>query len=201
VGKPFPGMKMRIFKNGRPAGPGDIGEIRVKSRANTDGYYSNSRATRALFDKEDFIKTGDLGYVDSAGDYYIVGRKKNIIIQEGHNISSREVEEFIDAFPYVRRSAAVGIDRGGPEGEQAHLFLEMNWSRAQQEKPEAGEELIVEVVRRFKGMFGFRPGRVYLLKPRSIPMTFNGKIRYSQLKTIFRDGSLRAGGRIIFPAY
>jgi acyl-CoA synthetase (AMP-forming)/AMP-acid ligase II len=201
VGRPFPGVEMRILKNGSPAGTGDIGEIRVKSGANTGGYYGNPRATRALFDKEGFIKTGDLGYVDAEGDYYVVGRKKNIIIQEGINISSREVEEFVDAFPYVRRSAAVGIDRGGPEGEQAYLFLEMNWSRAQQEKAEAGEEFIIDVVERFNNIFGFKPGRVYLLKPRSIPMTFNGKIRYSHLKRIFRDGSLRASGRIIFPAY
>jgi len=125
VGAPFPGVKMRIEKEGKEAKPGEVGEILVWSKANTTGYFRNKPETEALFAEEGYIRTGDSGYCDNEDHYYIVGRKKNIIIQGGYNISARETEELVDAFPFVRRSAALGIDRGKTEGEQAYVFIEV----------------------------------------------------------------------------
>jgi acyl-CoA synthetase (AMP-forming)/AMP-acid ligase II len=98
VGIPFPGVKMRIVTEGRAAEPGETGEIWVHSEANTRGYLKNPGETTTLFAPGGYIRTGDLGYVDRDGDYYIVGRKKNIIIQGGYNISAREIEEMADEF-------------------------------------------------------------------------------------------------------
>jgi acyl-CoA synthetase (AMP-forming)/AMP-acid ligase II len=201
VGVPFPGVDMRIMENSKPAKTGEIGEILVKSKANTVGYFQNPNATNELFDMEGYIRTGDLGYVDGDGDYYIVGRKKNIIIQGGFNIASREVEELVDAFPFVRRSAAVGIDRGSAEGEQAYIFMEVKLKKSQLQKQEALTDITIEVVQQFEHTFGFKPGRVYLLKTGSIPMTYNGKIKYLQLKELYMNGTLREKGFILFPGY
>jgi len=201
VGVPFPGVDMRIMENSTPVEPGKIGEILVKSEANTVGYFQNPNATNELFDMDGYISTGDLGYVDGDGDYYIVGRKKNIIIQGGFNISAREVEELVDKLPFVRRSAAVGIDRGSAEGEQVYVFMEVKLKKSQLRKEEELMEKTIEVVQRFEAEFGLRPGRVYLLKPGAIPMTYNGKIKYPQLKDRYMNGTLRKEGFIYFPGY
>ncbi|NIM17659.1 MAG: AMP-binding protein [Candidatus Aminicenantes bacterium] len=202
VGVPFPGVHMRITRdNKKPAEPGEIGEIWVKSKANTIGYFQNPKATKELFDKQGYIRTGDLGYMDEDGDYYIVGRKKNIIIQGGFNISAREVEELVDEFPFVRRSAAIGIDRGSHEGEQVYIFIEVKLRKSQLQTEEALGDITIELVQRFNNTFGFLPGRVYLLKHSAIPMTYNGKIKYLQLKELYLKGTLRTKGLILFPEY
>jgi acyl-CoA synthetase (AMP-forming)/AMP-acid ligase II len=201
VGLPFPEVQMRIMQDRKPAKPGEIGEIWVKSKANTMGYFQNPTATKGLFDKQGYIRTGDLGYMDEDSNYFIVGRKKNIIIQGGFNISAREVEELVDDLPFVRRSAAIGIDRGGHEGEQVYIFIEVRLKKSRLQKQEAMTDITIDVVQQFEFSFGFKPGRVYLLKPGSIPMTYNGKIKYPQLKELYMNGTLRKKELIIFPEY
>lgn len=199
VGKGFPDVQIKILHKRQFAGPGITGEILVKSPANTCGYWNNEKENTRLFWKKEYIRTGDLGYCDNEGNLYVVGRKKNIIIQGGQNISPQEVEESIDTLSFVRFSAAVGIDRNHWEGEQVYVFAEV---RANESTPKT--ELItmsIAIVRKFESRLGFRPGRVYLVKPRSIPRTPNGKIMHSRLKKQYKDGSLRKAGLILFPNY
>jgi acyl-CoA synthetase (AMP-forming)/AMP-acid ligase II len=129
------------------------------------------------------------------------GEKKNIIIQGGFNISAREVEELVDDFPFVRRSAAIGIDRGSHEGEQVYIFIEVRLKKSQLQMEEELMDITVEVVQQFNKTFGLHPGRVYLLKPGAIPMTYNGKIKYLQLKDLYMNGTLRKKELLIFPEY
>jgi acyl-CoA synthetase (AMP-forming)/AMP-acid ligase II len=201
VGSPFPGVRLRITRENRPANPGEIGEIAVKSEANTPGYFQNPGATKELFDQDGYIKTGDLGYRDEEGNFFIVGRKKSIIIQGGYNISAREVEELVEEFSFVRRCAAVGIDRGGTAGEQVYIFIEVKLQKSQEDTEAQLMELTIRVVQRFDHGFGFKPGRIYLLKPGAIPMTYNGKIKYLHLKERYMSGTLRKEDLILFPAY
>ena len=199
VGKGFPEVEMKILANRKVAGPGTIGEILVKSPANTPGYFNNLLESNRLFWEEKYIHTGDLGYYDSEGDFFIVGRKKNLIIQAGQNISPQEVEEIVDELAFVRYSAAVGINRGYIEGEQVYIFAEVRKSPSSSQQE--FQDLAVEIVRSFHNHMGFRPGRVYLLKPRAIPKTFNGKIKYFSLKEMYLKGSLHREGLVIFPDY
>jgi acyl-CoA synthetase (AMP-forming)/AMP-acid ligase II len=210
VGKPFPGIDVRISETSsaikfpdRRSGSNiiPIGEIMVRSEANCGGYFQNPSASRSLLTEDGFIHTGDLGYIDREGDVFIVGRKKNIIVQGGFNLASREVEELVDALPFVRRSAAVGIDRRRAEGEQVYIFAETKTGKTDSNSEAAQMERSVSVVRQFHESFGFHPGRVYLLKSGAIPMTYNGKIRYSQLVNRFLDGSLKKDNQILFPDY
>ncbi len=201
VGTPFPAVEIQVVQDNRPAEPGEIGEILVRSKANTRGYYRNPEAAKELFAGENLIKTGDLGYVDEDGDYFIVGRQKNIIIQGGYNISAREIEEMVDAFPFVRRSAAVGIDRGRAEGEQVYVFIEAKLKKSQLQNKDELMNLTVEIVQKFNETFGFRPGRVYLVEPRTIPITANGKIQYLLLKEQYLNKTLEKEAALIFPDY
>lgn len=228
VGRPFPGIEVRIERgasaaatedggDGAPGATGDDGEgatasiaggrgapdapgeILLRTPAAARGYFENPRATHRLFTRDGHLRTGDLGYLDGEGDLFIVGRKKEIIIHAGRNLAPQEVEEAIDALPFVRLSAAVGVDRGGPEGEQAYVFAEV---RGAPDAPrERRREEVLAAVRAFHDHLGLRPGRVYLLRPRSIPRTANGKIRRARLRESYLDGSLRSAGAILFPDY
>lgn len=199
VGKGFPGVEMKILANRQFVGPGIVGEILVKSPANSRGYFNNCRENSRLFWKKNYIRTGDLGYHDKDGDFFIVGRKKNIIIHGGQNISPQEAEEVIDELLFVRLSAAVGVDRGHIEGEQVYVFAEIRKEKSM--SIDSFTNMSIEITRLFQDRLGFRPGRVYLVKPHTIPRTPNGKIKHPRLKEQYLDGSLHRNGQILFPGY
>jgi acyl-CoA synthetase (AMP-forming)/AMP-acid ligase II len=199
VGRPFPHIDLTILQDGQPVAAGEIGEIAIKSKANSRGYFNNPQATQALFWDADTILSGDLGYLDAEGYLYIVGRKKNIIIHAGHTVYPAEIEEVANQVAEVRYTAAIGVDRGRLEGEQVTIFAEVRRHRETPEEVYQGT--IVNIVQSFYDRFGFRPGRVYLVKPKTIPMTHNGKLRHTHLKQLFLEGRLHEDGRILYPKY
>lgn len=206
LGRPFPGVTMEIVRaDGEPGeapAAGEVGEIAVASPAATEGYFADPQATAGLFVRPGAIRTGDLGYRNAAGDVFLVGRSKNIILQAGRNLAPVELEAAAETVDGVRRAAAVGIDRRRSEGEQAYVFAEISparlrrrGDRAALEPAEIARRIVVAVDRRL----GLRPGRVVLLTPRSIPRTANGKLRYPELRRAWSEGRLRAEGRVLWP--
>jgi acyl-CoA synthetase (AMP-forming)/AMP-acid ligase II len=145
------------------------------------------------------ILSGDLGYLDEAGNLTIVGRQKNIIIQAGETVYAAEIEEVVNEITAVRYAAAVGIDQDRIEGERVTIFAEVRIDETSDD--EMYQEIIIDIVQRFQARFGFRPGIVYLLKPKTIPMTYNGKLQHQKLKEMFNQGDLRRDGRILYPDY
>ena len=73
------------------------------------GYLNDAEGTREAIDEEGRLHTGDLGYLDDAGNLHISGRKKDIIIRNGNNISTRKIEEAIHSLDSVANTAVVGI--------------------------------------------------------------------------------------------
>ncbi len=197
VGAPFPDVDLLIVSDGRILPPGEIGEVAIRSKANSLGYFNNPNETEKLFREDGYLLSGDLGYLDQEGYLYIVSRKKNIIKRSGETISPHEIEEVVDAMPGVRFSAAVGVDKGGLEGEQVYVFAEIR-----DDIPKSDyHEMALQMVTDFHAHMGFRPARVYLLKRRGIPLTHNGKIQHVRLREIYLDGSLQAQGAILYPEY
>ena len=199
VGYPFPRIDVQIIENGQPLPSGQSGEIVVRSPANTCGYFSDPAETARLFWGDGYIRTGDLGYLDDLGRLFVTGRLKNIIKHGGETIFPQEAEQIVDLLPFVRRSAAVGIDSGGPEGEQLWVFVELSRPGGYGD-PEL-YDAAVEVVQAIQAHLGIRPGRVYFLRPHSIPLTHNGKTQHAALRDLFLSGALRASNAILFPAY
>lgn len=196
VGRPFPGITLSIQAEGAPAAPGEIGEILVKSVANSRGYYRNPAATDELFLDPDTIRSGDLGYLDEEGYLYIAGRLKNIIIHAGRSVYPQEIEELYTDIDLVRFAAAVGIDRGDIAGEQVYIFAEVRGDH--QTPPELWQETAIKMVSRFYHRFGFRPARVLLLTPGSIPTTHNSKLRHSRLRELYLSRQLHDQNRILY---
>ena len=86
-----------------------LGEIQVKGDAVMLGYYKNEDATAATFTEDGWLKTGDMGIVDTKGNVFIKGRCKNMILTgNGQNIYPEEIEDKINNLPYVVESLVVG---------------------------------------------------------------------------------------------
>jgi acyl-CoA synthetase (AMP-forming)/AMP-acid ligase II len=109
VGQALPGQEVAAFDHlGRKLGPDQVGELSIKSPTLMLGYYKDEAATeKALVDG--WLRTGDLGRVDADGHVFLVGRKKEIIIRGGENVSPLEVEEVICRHPAVRDVAVGGM--------------------------------------------------------------------------------------------
>jgi long-chain acyl-CoA synthetase len=109
IGTPVAGVKMRLVDDwGKQTPPGEVGEIAIKGHNVMKGYWGRPKETAAAI-PDGWLRTGDLATVDDDGYYFIVDRKKDLIIRGGYNIYPREIEEALYAHPAVAAAAVVGI--------------------------------------------------------------------------------------------
>lgn len=110
IGVPLPDLQVRIVdpETLLAVEPGEIGELWLKGRGITPGYWGKPDETREAF-VDGWFRTGDLGRVDDEGYYYLADRMKHIIISGGENISPKEVEGIINQMDGVLESSVVGI--------------------------------------------------------------------------------------------
>ncbi|HEY0115873.1 MAG TPA: AMP-dependent synthetase, partial [Allosphingosinicella sp.] len=90
-------------------GPNERGEVAIRSAANIECYWRDPEATRAAFTADNYLKTGDIGYLDSDDYLFIVDRKKDIIIRGGENIACVEVEAAIYGHDAVAEASVFGV--------------------------------------------------------------------------------------------
>lgn len=126
LGKPFDGVDARVVDSGgKDASDGQIGEIAVRSSANFSGYWEDPAATREAL-RDEWLYSGDLARRDADGYFWFEGRKKEIIIRGGLNISPQEVEEAIYGHPAVLEVAVIGMPDPVPvQGERIVAFVSL----------------------------------------------------------------------------
>ena len=113
VGRAVPGVKIRIIvENGRHLNHGSEGEICVWGPNITGGYHENPSATKELFTEDGWLKTGDIGVLDSDGFLFIRDRKKDMVIVKGLKVFPAQVEQVIVSHPKVQEAAVIGIPDG-----------------------------------------------------------------------------------------
>jgi long-chain acyl-CoA synthetase len=113
IGTPVPGMEMRLIDDdGNDVPEGEVGEIAIRGVAVMSGYHNREDATRDAISEDGWFRTGDMAKVDEDGYYWIVDRKKEMIIRGGFNVYPREIEEVMYEHPAVREVAIVGIPHG-----------------------------------------------------------------------------------------
>jgi long-chain acyl-CoA synthetase len=98
-----------VDAEGQEVGDGITGEICFSGANVMSGYYKAEEETRKAFDAKGWLKTGDLGYRDAEGFYFVTGRLKELIIKGGENIAPREIDEILLQHPAVLDAACVGI--------------------------------------------------------------------------------------------
>ncbi|MDH3200604.1 MAG: long-chain-fatty-acid--CoA ligase [Myxococcales bacterium] len=107
IGKALPDMEVRIFdEQDNEVAPGQIGEIVTRSEAVMKGYHKAPEATAEAI-KDGWLHTGDMGYVDDEGFFFIVDRKKELIIRGGVNVYPKELETVIGKHPAVEEVAVI----------------------------------------------------------------------------------------------
>src|SRR5699024_2174631 len=105
---------------------GEVGEIAVKGPQVMKGYWNNPEETEHVL-KDGWLLTGDLGYMDEDGYFYVVDRKKDMIIAGGNNIYPREVEEILYEHEGIQEAAVVGVpDSYRGETVKAFIVLKPN---------------------------------------------------------------------------
>ena len=109
IGTPIAGVRMRVVDAGGAELPaGEVGEVVIAGHNIMKGYWGKPEATAAAI-TSGWFRTGDLGRVDEDGYFYIVDRKKDMIIRGGFNVYPREVEEVLYEHPAVAEVAVIGI--------------------------------------------------------------------------------------------
>ena len=110
IGLPVDGVEMRrVDDAGNPVAAGDVGEIQIRGHNVMNGYWRRPEATAEAIDAAGWLRTGDIARIDEDGYFFIVDRKKELIIRGGFNIYPREIEEVLYEHPDVREAAVIGV--------------------------------------------------------------------------------------------
>jgi acyl-CoA synthetase (AMP-forming)/AMP-acid ligase II len=173
-GTPLPGVIIRVVgSDGRELEAGEPGELRVQAPQQMLGYV-NRQLDAEVFDEKGFLRTGDLGIVDSDGFVRITGRLKDVVIRNGENVATAEVEELLRGHPDVTDAAVIGLP-DERTGERVCAVIELT-SQAQR--------LNVELVGAYLEEAGLRriawPEQIEIVI--SLPRNVAGKIDKSALK-------------------
>ncbi|MGD7044173.1 long-chain-fatty-acid--CoA ligase [Jeotgalibacillus proteolyticus] len=172
VGVPWPDTDSKIIsmETGEPLPPGEIGEIIVKGPQVMKGYWNQPEETAAIL-KDGWLYTGDLGYMDEAGYFYIVDRKKDMIIAGGFNIYPREIEEVMYEHPAIQEVVTVGVP-DAYRGETVKIFVVLKQGQ------EATEKELDDFARQH--LASYKVPRIYEFRE-ELPKTAVGKILRRQL--------------------
>jgi len=172
VGKPLPGWELRIVDDeGKELPVGETGEITVRGPI-MDEYYNNPRATAQVL-KDGWLYTGDVGWIDKAGWLFLaVGRKKDMIISKGQNISPSDIEEIIGNHPKVAEVAVVGI-ADESRGETPRAFVKLK----------AGKKATEPEIKKFclEHLANYKVPREVIFTE-SLPRTADGRIAKEELR-------------------
>jgi long-chain acyl-CoA synthetase len=126
IGLPLPSIELDIVSLDDPKQvlpTGEVGEIRIRGPNVTKGYWNKPKETAEAFIGDKFL-TGDIGYVDDDGYYYIVDRKKDMILSGGFNVYPQMIEQAIYQHPAVQEVIVIGI--ADPyRGEAAKAFVKL----------------------------------------------------------------------------
>jgi fatty-acyl-CoA synthase len=167
-GRPFPGHEIAVVSaDGKALGERHVGEILLRGPSVTAGYFGDAEATAEGF-SGGWLHTGDLGYF-AAGELYICGRAKDLIILNGKNYYPQDIERIVSRIDGVRDGQCVAFSRIDPAGAEIAVVV------AESRKNTAGmADAIVSAVR---AELGLTVTEVHFIKRGTLPKTSSGKVR------------------------
>ncbi len=172
IGLPVPSTDVAIRDDtGNTLPVGETGELCVRGPQVMAGYWRRPDETRQTMDADGFLRTGDIGYMDERGYFYLRDRKKDMILVSGFNVYPNEVEEAAMTHPDVLEAAAIGIP-DEHSGEVVKLF-------AVRKHPRLTEQMLIQHCRRL--LTGYKTPRVVEFRD-SLPRSNVGKVLRRELK-------------------
>lgn len=165
-----------LDEDGNEVPQGEVGELYTRSPLVFQGYWKEPEKTKEAFHGE-WCTAGDMGKKDEDGYYYLVDRKKNMIITGGENVYPSEVEEVVASHPAVKEVAVIGIpDEKWGEAIKAIIVLKQGYK--------SGDEMAKEIMEFTRGKIaGFkRPKSVDFISDEEMPRTATGKILHRVLR-------------------
>jgi acyl-CoA synthetase (AMP-forming)/AMP-acid ligase II/aryl carrier-like protein len=186
VGRPVPGMGLRIADDHRGAIPdGQVGHILISGPSVTRGYFGDPEETARVIDAEGWVDTGDLGVIHEGG-LYISGRAKEIIFINGLNYYPYDLENIATRAPGLdlNKVVAAGVAKPGARGEELVVFV-LHRGGMQEFLPTA-----TAVGRLINEHTGLEVAQVVPVK--RIPKTTSGKVQRHLLETAHIDGEFDA---------
>lgn len=180
VGTLRPGVKCKVvdLETGRTLGPYKKGELRFTGPFIMKGYYGNPQATAASFDSDGFLCTGDVGYYDEDGFFYIVDRAKELIKYKAYQVPPAELEAVLLTHPAVKDAGVIGVPDEAA-GELPLAFI-VKLPGATVTKEEI-IKYVADHVSRHKRLHG---GVLFV---ESIPKTPSGKILRRELRVMLKS--------------
>ncbi|GAA5334543.1 MULTISPECIES: long-chain-fatty-acid--CoA ligase [Thermus] len=182
IGLPLPGVEAKVVDSeGRELPPGEVGELVVRGPNVMKGYWRRPEETAQVL-RDGWLYTGDMARMDEEGYFYIVDRKKDLIIAGGYNIYPREVEEVLYMHPGVLEAAVVGVP-DPYRGETVKAFVVL--------KPEARGQVTEEDLEAFcrKHLAAYKVPRIWEFRE-ELPKSLVGKV----LRRVLRDEAGSGGG-------
>jgi long-chain acyl-CoA synthetase len=184
VGRPVPNVEITVQDElGQILPTGETGEICVRGPNVMLGYWNQPEETAKTL-RNGWLLTGDIGYGDEEGFYYITDRKKDMLLVNGINVYPREIEETIYRFPHVKEAAVIGI-ADSRKGEQPMAFVVPEDGRTLNES--ALQDFLKEKLADYKV-----PRRVAIVP--GLPRNATGKILKTVLREQARQTSAVSGG-------
>ena len=124
IGIPVPDTEMKLVDDdGNEVAQGEIGEILVRGPTVMKGYWNRAEATAETLSPDGWLKTGDMARIDDDGYFFIVDRKKELVIRGGFNVYPREIEEVLYEHPAVREAAVLGVPHASLGEEVAAVVV------------------------------------------------------------------------------
>jgi long-chain acyl-CoA synthetase len=110
IGTPIEGVEMQVWDDdGNEVSQGEVGEIVIRGHNLMKGYWNREDATKEAITEDGWFRTGDMAKMDEDGYFFIVDRKKDLIIRGGYNVYPREIEEVLYEHPAIQEAAVVGV--------------------------------------------------------------------------------------------
>ena len=184
LGRVAPGAEMRFLgEDGRILPQGEIGEIYTRISGNPDFTYHNKPDKRGEIDRDGFITSGDVGYIDADGYVFICDRKRDMVISGGVNIYPAEIEAVLHAVPGVHDCAVFGI----PDAEFGEALMAVV-------EPQPGVTLdVAEIRRQLKALLADYKVPRHIDIAARLPREDSGKIFKRRLRDPYWE---QAGRRI-----
>jgi len=179
IGSVFSELKV-LDANGKECGPGETGEILLRSSGRTAGYYGDPETTKSVYLEDGWLKTNDLGVLDEQGRLTFVDRVKDIIISGGINISPLEIEQAIISLPGVAEVTVIAT-RDEKFGETPVAIISVTEELTEADVIAHCEEVLAD----------YKVPRYVVIKDEPLPRMSNGKLAKMEIRAQYKDASER----------